>query len=94
MNKPIKLNNLDDVFHAPDLSNVKRVAGFKAVKTLFVDNSGMGQTGEAALTADQFIDATKQLMQNNPDLYAGLTGIGQFQVFITFYEKSQKKGKK
>ena len=54
---------------------------YEEEKEYFVDASGMGQVGEAALTVDQFIDKLES------GLYYAITSIGQFQVFIQEYSK-------
>ena len=55
--------------------------GWKLTHTYFVDSSGFGETGEAALTIRQFIGKIK-----GSHGYA-ITEVGQFQVYIGEYEK-------
>ena len=59
----------------------KEQVGYKLEKTFFVDNSGIGDMGEAALTFDHFLGKVKK------GRYYGITDIGQFQVFIGEYTK-------
>ncbi len=47
----------------------------------FVDSSGFGERGEAALTIDQFVDLLK------PWLSYGVVGHGQFQVKVGVFRK-------
>ena len=55
--------------------------GYKVTDVYFVDNSGFGTSGEMALTASQFLAKVKS------GRYYAITGQGQFQVYITEYEK-------
>jgi len=55
--------------------------GYKVVDVYFVDNSGFGTSGEMALTASQFLTKVKA------GKYYAITGQGQFQVYVTEYEK-------
>jgi len=61
--------------------NGKEQAGYKLQKNYFVDNSGLGDSGEAALTFGHFLGQVKK------GRYYGITDIGQFQVFIGEYTK-------
>ena len=61
--------------------NGKEQAGYKLQKNYFVDNSGLGDSGEAALTFGHFLGQVKK------GRYYGITNIGQFQVFIGEYTK-------
>lgn len=62
--------------------------GWRFVEEHFVDSSGFGARGEAALTVDQFVDK----------LVAGhgyiLTGIGQFQVKVSEYRPASSSKRK
>lgn len=59
--------------HEPD--------GFTETGTFFVDHSGFGSEGGAALTITQFIAKVKD------DHYYAITSTGQFQLYITEYSK-------
>ena len=56
--------------------------GWKLTKTYFVDSSGFGETGEAALTIHQFLGKIKSGAG-----YA-VTEAGQFQVYIGEFERT------
>ena len=56
--------------------------GWKLTETYFVDSSGFGETGEAALTLHQFLGKIKTTRG-----YA-VTEAGQFQVYIGEFEKT------
>jgi hypothetical protein len=55
--------------------------GYKVTDVYFVDNSGFGSENEPALTASQFLAKVKS------GKYYAITGQGQFQVYVTEYEK-------
>jgi hypothetical protein len=55
--------------------------GYKVTDVYFVDNSGFGTSGEMALTASEFLAKVKA------GKYYAITGQGQFQVYVTEYEK-------
>lgn len=79
-----KVNEDSGVFKAHKTS--KEVLGYELVQEFFVDNSGFGSDSEPALTAGNFLKKIKQ------GLYYGITGIGQFQVYIgEFKEVNRKK---
>ena len=63
--------NLGD--HVPD--------GYEFVKNHFVDSSGFGEEGEAALTIGQFID------QMTPDNGYAIVSAGQFQINISEFKR-------
>lgn len=55
--------------------------GYKETEIYFVDASGFGSENEPALTASQFLAKVKA------GHYYAITNAGQFQVYITEYEK-------
>ncbi len=57
--------------------------GYEFVEDLFVDNSGFGTPGEAALTRTEFIARIKK------GLGYAITGVGQFQVYVSVYKKQK-----
>jgi hypothetical protein len=61
----------------------KKVKGYKLLNEYFVDNSGWGTDREPALTFNQFLNKVKA------GLYYGITSIGQFQVYIGEYKKTE-----
>lgn len=55
--------------------------GWNLVDELFVDSSGFGQPGEAALTIEQFYGRIKA------GYGYGVVDAGQFQVYVGVFEK-------
>jgi hypothetical protein len=78
-----KVNEDEGVFKAPKTS--KEVLGYELTQEFFVDNSGFGAKGESALTAGQFLQKVRQ------GFYYGITGAGQFQVYIGEFKKVNRK---
>ena len=60
----------------------KAPEGFTETNEYFVDSSGFGQEGEAALTPEAF------LKKVTAGKYYAITGQGQFQVYVTEYVKN------
>lgn len=56
-------------------------------QTWFVDSSGFGSEGEAALTMKQFRKALVAYALEHPEHGYGLSGVGQFQVHVTAYRR-------
>lgn len=66
--------------------------GYKLVKEWFVDSSGFGQEGEAALTIDQFqVEFDAFVAGYSKPLTPKITGQGAFQVYVGLFEKSGPK---
>lgn len=82
-----EVNNAKDIFKAPRVDIGTLPKAFKEVETLFCDSSGFGSPGERALTKDQCVAHVAKLLTKRKPLYAGLTGVGQFQVYVTLYTK-------
>jgi hypothetical protein len=76
-----------DLFKAKNLEGID-LNGFEEVDTLFCDASGMGSESERALTKSQARVRTAELIEEHGEIYAGITGIGQFQVYVSIYKKS------
>ena len=55
----------------------------------FVDSSGFGQEGEPALTMEEFRAELMEYVQQHPDHGFGLSGVGQFQVYVSAYRRIQ-----
>lgn len=69
-------------FPFPDLSaEPLPLSGWRLVRTHFVDSSGLGQEGEAALTVKQFVERLE------PSLGYAVLEVGQFQVVIGEFER-------
>lgn len=57
--------------------------GWIPVADFFVDSSGMGQPGEAALTIDEFLEVVAASIGSG----FAITSAGQFQVYVTRFER-------
>ena len=68
------------IFKCPDLGNYIP-KGWRVIQEFFVDNSGLGEPGEMALTCCQFISKVKE------GLGYAITQTGQFQVYIGEFEE-------
>ncbi|GAG71743.1 unnamed protein product [marine sediment metagenome] len=75
-----KYDEDEAVFGCPDLGNFVP-KGWKETNRYFVDNSGLGQEGEPALTAKQFQAKIKEGFG-----YA-IVETGQFQIYIGEFER-------
>lgn len=89
----VEVEKPEDVFIAKDVSDLDLPKEYEAVEEIFCDSSGFGSESEMALTKNGTIEKVKALLKKHGTLYAGLTGIGQFQVYVTLYSK-KVKGKK
>jgi len=83
----------DDVFKSKNLADLD-LKGYKEIDELFCDSSGFGSVGERALTKDQCRAKMAQIILEHGEVYTGITGIGQFQVYITVYKKVKTAAKK
>jgi len=79
------LNESPD-FNGKDISEIEEEHDVKHIKTFFVDSSGFGKVGEAALTYKQFQDEVDKLLKKHKTLKSCLTGIGQFQVYVSIFK--------
>lgn len=70
----------DDLPRFP-FPQVSDPAGYRLLNTLFCDSSGFGRPDEPALTVAQLLERLR------PNKYYGITGAGQFQVYLGEYEK-------
>ena len=76
-------------FNFPNIGSMEP-EGFEVVEALFVDSSGLSGPDEPALTAEQFSDKLMGMMlKSKAQLYAAITEIGQFQLYVTVYQKEQ-----
>jgi hypothetical protein len=69
----------EGVFKMPNMG-YSLPKGFKATERYFVDSSGFGSEGEAALTVNQFLNKVKK------GFAYGIYEAGQFQVYIQEYK--------
>jgi hypothetical protein len=96
--KPLKrLLIAADVKKSPDYSGaeISEIAKHFKVKlhdTFFVDSSGFGSPNEPAYNYDSFCSILTALLRNNSgkNYYAALTGIGQFQVYVSIFYKVKR----
>jgi hypothetical protein len=89
----LDLDNIDHVFKSKNLDSID-LKGYREVETIFCDASGMGSVGERALTKSQTFEKTREFLKKHGALYSGITGVGRFQVYITFFKKRTKRVKK
>ena len=85
----VEVNDAEDLFNSKDIREVDFDGeDFQEVETLFCDSSGFGGPNEPALTKAQVEVKVSELLKEHGQLYGGLTGIGQFQVYVTLYKKT------
>lgn len=82
-----EVNEPEDLFKARRLDGVAEPEGFEEVETLFCDSSGFGGPNEPALTRKQALNRTEELLEAHGSLYAAITDVGQFQVYVSFFRK-------
>ena len=56
----------------------------------FVDASGFGRSGEAALTPEAFATELRAYVVENPTHGFAITGVGQFQVYVGAFQREMK----
>lgn len=76
------VHDMDDIYNAKDVVGLSP-ENFEEVKTIFHD-CGWGGPATNHEGAKQIVN---ELLDKYGELYAGLTGIGQFQVYVTLYKK-------
>lgn len=93
-NPMVRLNQAGDIGNSPDYSGIdlallEEASGKKIVNTYFVDSSGFGRSGEPAMTHDHFMAVVADLVHKHGkgNLFSCLTGIGQFQVYVTILRR-------
>jgi hypothetical protein len=86
----------EDTLKSPDYSGGSKSdieKRFKVTfhKEYFVDSSGFGSSSEPALTSNQFLSEISSEIKDNPDkkFYSALTGVGQFQVYVSLFYKGE-----
>lgn len=77
----------EDIFKSKDIQDLEIPADFEEIETLFCDSSGFGSSYELALTKEQAEDKVNELLEEHGELYSGLSGIGQFQVYVSIYKR-------
>jgi len=87
----VPVNSGRDLFKAKDITGMDIATDeFEEVDTFFCDSSGFGSSSERAMTEQQATDATNELLEEHGELFAGITGIGQFQVYVTLYKRASQ----
>lgn len=87
----ITSQNINDVFASKKASiDTMEKMGYELIKELFVDNSGLGEENEPALTRGQFIKEVEKLITEHGALTSKITSEGQFQVYVGFFKKTGK----
>jgi hypothetical protein len=87
----IRIKTSEDIFKAGKCDvDTMTLKGFRLVEELFCDSSGFGLDTEPALTPHQAITKVNQLIKDNGQLYASITGQGQFQVYVGLFKKVNK----
>lgn len=92
----VELDDVQDFFSAKDVTGMDFASDdFVEVETLFCDSSGFGSEREPALTERQARQRVQEILDANAKnkLYVGLTGIGQFQVYVTIWKEKKQKRK-
>ncbi len=83
----VQVNESGDLFKARDVDGID-LNGYEEIDTLFCDSSGFGAPGEMALTKNQALKRMQDLLDSNSGpIYAGISDMGQFQVYVTLYRK-------
>ena len=85
----VVLNDAEKLFKSKDIRDIS-LDGYEEIDVLFCDSSGLGSSGERALTKSQAIERAEHLINSYPDteLFSGITGMGQFQVYVSIFKKS------
>ena len=91
----ITKDNLNDVFNAKQCSvKTMEIKGYELIDKLFVDRSGFGQEDERALTKSQFECKLAEIVAEYNTVYANLTEVGQFQVYMGIFKRVGKAKRK
>jgi hypothetical protein len=91
----VEVDSPRDIFRSKDITGMDFASDeFEVVETLFCDSSGFGSPHEPALTEAEAVAKMEELIEEHGQLFSGLTGIGQFQVYVTLYKKKTKKKRK
>ena len=91
--EPYVYDDLDDVreqegFPFPVVTNILLSEDWEPTdQTWFVDSSGFGQSGEPALNIETFRKMLYAYLLEHPDHGLGLSGVGDFQVYVTAYQR-------
>ena len=91
--EPKPLDEPEDLFLSPNLTGVPHDEDYKEVEELFCDSSGFGASYEPALTKEQATKRVQEIFKEHQgtQLYSAITGVGQFQVYVTIYKHEPKE---
>lgn len=89
-NATILVEKTSDIFKAPNSVDVD-FGELEEIETLFCDSSGLGHEREPAMTQKAVEMKVAELLKEHGEIRAALTGIGQFQVYVTIFKPSNKK---
>ena len=86
---PFSSDDVDSwpAFPFPNLGSLEPEGWIKTEISWFVDSSGFGREGEPALTVEQFKDELREYISAHPGRGFAITEAGQFQVYISAFEK-------
>lgn len=89
----LTLSNMQDVYKSKQVSiETMQYKGYELIENLFVDSSGFGAENELALTPSQFEkELTRIINENGGMVYATITDVGQFQIYVGMFKKSGVK---
>jgi hypothetical protein len=83
--------NIENVFKSERLSlETAKLKGYELIQELFVDNSGLGSESESALTPNQLINELKNILEKEKSIYAFITQVGQFQIYLGIFKKVKR----
>jgi hypothetical protein len=87
----ITLNTIENVFKSEKMTvETAELKGFKLIKNLFCDNSGLGASDEPAYTINQLKDKLTEILNKHNTVYTYITDAGQFQVYIGVFIKDKQ----
>lgn len=88
----ITLNNLNDVYKSKVVDQkTLELKGYRLVKDFFVDSSGFGAPDEPAFTKNKFHEELTNFIKENGACHSFITGVGQFQVYVSLFKKDGEK---
>lgn len=80
-----EVESVDDIYNAKDIVGMDIADEFEEVHTIFHD-CGWGGPATSHSEAEIIVN---DLLEEHGTLFAGLTGIGQFQVYVTLYKRKK-----
>ena len=84
----------EDLFSSSNLSQFSveeiEAEGYQLIETLFCDSSGFGSSFERAMNKEQAAKKVQSLISEHGKMYGALTGVGQFQVYVSLFKNVKK----